>query len=365
MIPLLQQREMPVTGFGEFDPRITAILIGAVALVIIAGVVNSVLTGGGSSRSRTQRFSKRGFIRSAKRAGLSRAQAITLLTVARNQGIASPMRLLQDGPLLDKAIRDGLYDIDESVRDEPERERRKSELFQIRNLIAVYSQSTRSVRSSKTLRIGQDLDFSTDGRTWHTTRVSSQTGERFGVETPCDDANREVRPGKGAKVRLRFRTESGNLYSVTTTVLGYGIARRMPTLFLAHSDQISRVQHRKYPRREFHHPCYYYPVSVVTSGRGRRAKRQAVVNHNDRRFGRFEDLSAGGAAVRTQRPLPAKSLLKIEFETADGVPVSVFGKIRSVEKATYRSGLMHIMFAGASRKHLNAIQSYVYGYVDE
>ena len=360
---LQQQRDLPVTGFGEFDARITAIMVGVVVLVIMAGVINSILSGGGSSRQR--KFSRRAFIRQARRIGLTSRQAGTLLQHARSHGVAAPMRLLKDGPLLDRTIRESLYDVDENVRNEQEREQRKAELFHIRNLIAIHSQSAAGVRSTKSLRVTQEMRLTTDGRTWHDTRVSAQSADRFGVETPYDDNNREVRPGRGAKVRLRFHTDSGNLYSFTTTVLGYGIARRLPTLFLAHSDRIAHVQQRKYPRREFDQLCYFYSVSVVTSGRGRRARRQAVVNHSDRRFGRFEDLSAGGAAIRSQRPLPAKSLLKIEFETVDGSSLSVFGKVRSLEKSSYRSGLMHIMFAGISRKHLNAIQSYVYGYVDD
>ncbi len=364
MIPLLQQRNLPVTGFGEFDPRITAILIGALAVVIIAGVVNSILTGGGSTR-RSQRVSKRSFHRQAARVGLTKQQANTLLSQARAQGIASPARLLQEGSLLDRTVRDALYELDETARDEQDRERRKAELFAIRTTIAVHSQNTGGVRSSKSLRLGQEVDITADGRTWFSPRVTAQTVERFGVEMPYTEGNREVRPVKGAKVRLRFQTVAGHLYTCTTTVLGYGLARRVPALFLAHTNRISRVQQRKYPRREFHRACYFYPVSVTTTGRGRRAKRQAVVNHSDRRFGRFEDLSAGGAAIRAQRPLPARSLLKIEFETAGGVSVSVFGKVRSLQKPSYRAGLMHVMFAGGSRRHLNAIQSYVYGYVDD
>ena len=363
MIPLLQQSQLPVTGFGEFDPRITAIMIGALIVVIIAGVINAILSGGGGRAS--QRFSKRAFHRRGRRIGLSRQQANALLYHARQQAIVSPMRLLQDGPLLDRTVRDALADIDEAVSEDQERERRKAELFQIRTMIAIHTQNTARVQSSRSLRLGQEAKMSIDGRSWHGTTVSSQTTDRFGIEVPYDEMDRPFRLRRGTGIRLRFQTDSGHLYTFSTSVLGHGIARRVPTLFLAHGERISRVQQRKYPRREFRQPCYFYPVSVVTVGRGRRAKRQAVVNQSDRRFGRFEDLSAGGAAIRAQRPLKPKSLLKVEFETADGLQVAVFGKIRGLQRDPYRSGLMHVMFSGVSRKQLNAIQSYVFGYVDD
>jgi hypothetical protein len=105
-------------------------------------------------------------------------------------------------------------------------------------------------------------------------------------------------------------------------------------------------------------------VTVITVGRGRKAKKQAFVNKNRRIFGRFEDLSAGGCAIRTQVPLSAGNILKVDFEGADGAPVSVFGKVRGVDRSRARGRLMHIMFTRVSRKNLNQIQSYVYGLVD-
>ncbi|MEE8440712.1 MAG: PilZ domain-containing protein, partial [Spirochaetia bacterium] len=135
-------------------------------------------------------------------------------------------------------------------------------------------------------------------------------------------------------------------------------------MFIEHATNIRQSQKRRSPRRECDRPCYYYPVTVITVGRGRKAKKQAFVDKNRRIFGRFEDLSAGGCAIRTQVPLTAGSILKIDFEAADGTSISVFGRVRGVERTHNRGRLMHIMFTRVSRKNLNQIQSYVYGLVE-
>jgi len=88
------------------------------------------------------------------------------------------------------------------------------------------------------------------------------------------------------------------------------------------------------------------------------------VNKNRRIFGRFEDLSAGGCAIRTQAPLTAGSILKVDFEGADGTPISAYGRVRGVERSRIKGRIMHIMFTRVSRKNLNQIQSYVYGLIE-
>lgn len=135
-------------------------------------------------------------------------------------------------------------------------------------------------------------------------------------------------------------------------------------MFVEHATNIRQSQKRRSPRREYDRACYFYPVTVITVGRGKKAKKQAFVNKNRRIFGRIDDLSAGGCAIRTQGPLASGSILKVDFEAADGSPISVFGRVRGLERSRNRGRIMHIMFTRVSRKNLNRIESYVYGLVE-
>jgi c-di-GMP-binding flagellar brake protein YcgR len=110
---------------------------------------------------------------------------------------------------------------------------------------------------------------------------------------------------------------------------------------------------------------FFWPVFIMNEGSGRRAKKRAFVSDERRGVGRLEDISAGGCSIRTQRPLKAGTLIKVEFETWDRTKLTAFGKVRGTQRTPLRYGVMHIMFTRVSRKNLNMIQSYVYGIAEQ
>jgi c-di-GMP-binding flagellar brake protein YcgR len=186
----------------------------------------------------------------------------------------------------------------------------------------------------------------------------------LGVEVPPERRTGGLTWRKGTPLQLSVVTDNERLYTFRTKVIGYNTARGASIMFVEHANNIKQTQKRRSPRREYDHPCYFYPVTVISVGRGRKARKQAFVNKGRRIYGRFEDLSAGGCAIRTQVPLTVGSILKVDFETVDGTPISVFGKVRHVDRVRARGRLMHIMFTRVSRKNLNQIQSYVYGLIE-
>jgi hypothetical protein len=129
-----------------------------------------------------------------------------------------------------------------------------------------------------------------------------------------------------------------------------------------HAKTLRREQQRRYRRSPIHRPCFFYPVMVVESGRGRRGQRRAVVQTARRLVGNLADISAGGCSVNTLYPLKAGSLCKIEFELNRRQRLSVFGKVRTVRKSGLRGGMMHVMFTRLSTSFLNQIYLYVYDY---
>jgi c-di-GMP-binding flagellar brake protein YcgR len=216
--------------------------------------------------------------------------------------------------------------------------------------------------STRQLKLGQPLRLANlSDRVTYPSEVSSNLQDALGVETPETTTGQQVNWRPGTRVRASFVLEGERVFSFDTKVVGYNIVRGVPTVFLEHAENLRQTQKRRSPRIEFDRPAYFYPVQIINEGRGRRAERRAVVDRNHRHFGRIEDISAGGCAIRCQTPLQSGALLKIDFETDDDTPISVFGKVRHTEPLPPRMGIMHIMFTRISRRHLNQIQAYVYG----
>jgi c-di-GMP-binding flagellar brake protein YcgR len=352
---LLQQ---DIQFFAQPDPaqtRVVLIVFGVLVLVgVVAAVVNSRRGKGGGGGSV-------GMHRQAKKIGLTPEQRKALKELARSLSLQNPQRLLTNPAYMNHAIRRRIDQLDGSSLPEAERERQKSVLFAIKRTLENSQTSGRALPSSRHLRVGQPVHIRAPENVQQDSLVASNVHNGLGIDVPYQRRGSRITFAKGTPLQVSFVDESGRHYSFNTRVIGYNNARGASIMFVDHATNIPQTQKRKSPRREYDRPCYFYPVTVLTTGRGRKQKTQAFVNKNRRIFGQFEDLSAGGCAIRTQVPLPKGDILKIDFEYTDGTPLSVYGKVRAVERQRSRGRLMHIKFTRVSRKNLNQIQSYVYG----
>ncbi len=356
MIPVLLQQE--IQFFAQPDPaqtRLTLIVFGAIVLVgTIAALLNSRRGGSGGKRAV-------GLGRQAKRAGLTPDQRRALKDLVRTLGLQNPQRLLTNSPYLNHALRQRMDQIDLADLPEAERERQKALLFSVKRTIENAQSSVRVLPSSRHIRIGQAVQVRSAEGDRHDSMVASNVHNGLGIELPYARRGPSMSYRKGTVLQISFVDEHDRMYAFKARVIGFNNVRGASIMFVEHATSIRQTQKRRSPRRAYDRPCYFYPVTVLTTGRGRKQKTQAFVNKNRRIFGRFEDLSAGGCAIRTQVALPKGNILKIDFEGADGTPLSVYGMVRAVEHQRARGRLMHIKFTRVSRKHLNQIQSYVYG----
>ncbi|MFW5813976.1 MAG: flagellar brake protein [Spirochaetota bacterium] len=353
---LLQQ---DIQFFAKPDPaqtRITLIVFGALILVgVIAAIINGRRGGSGNT------VRSGGVTRQAKKLGLQPEQIRALKELVRSLGLQNPARLLTNSAYLNHALRRRIEQLDVADLPEAERERQKSLLFSVKRAIENATTNVRVLPSSRHIRVGQPVMFRTAEGEQRESMIASNVHNGLGLDMPTGRRGDRQGYSKGTPLQVSFVDEHDRLYSFRTRVIGYNNVRGASVMFVEHASNIRQTQKRRSPRREYDRPCYFYPVTVLTTGRGRKKKTQAFVNKNRRIFGRFEDLSAGGCAIRTQVPLPKGDILKIDFENADGTPMSVYGMVRAVERQRARGRLMHIKFTRVSRKNLNQIQSYVYG----
>jgi hypothetical protein len=361
MIPVLLQQD--IQFFAKPDPaqtRITVIVFGIlVAVGVLAAVLNSRSTRGRGGSGGAVRAG--GLMRQARRLGLNADQRRAIKELVRTLGLQNPSRLLTNSAYMNHALKRRMDQLDLSTMPDAQREREKSLLFSVKRTVENATARVRVLPSSRHIRIGQTVHIRSPEGESHELLVASNVHNGLGVELPYVRRGSRERYRKGTRLQLSFVDDHDRLYSFPTHVVGYNNARGASVMYVEHGSNIPQTQKRRSPRREYDRPCYFYPVTVLTTGRGRKQRTQAFVNKNRRIFGRFEDLSAGGCAIRTQVPLPKGDILKIDFENADGTPISVYGMVRAVERQRVRGRLMHIKFTRVSRKHLNRIQSYVYG----
>ncbi len=350
--------------FSQPDPTTSYIAIGIFGFLIIAAILASLISNRQRGRSNGNRPTRKGaFRRRAKKAGLYPTHIRTLERMIKEQGLATPDKLLDGGSYLDRAMREELESIDAAEMSEGERDTRKNTVLQIKAILDANRTSLSVISSSRNIRIGQEMRMVFEGGGAYDTAVLSNLANMLGVELPQTDEG-PVRPEKGRRVQLTFVREGNRVYRFITRVRGFHSVRGKGTLFVDHVNDIKQVQKRKSPRREFGRSAYFYPVEVMEIGTGRKRTRQAVVQKSRSYLGRVEDISTGGCLIRAQRPLKKGSLIRIDLPTEDRTTMSVFGKVCGVEGRAPYGGGMHIMFTRVSQKYMNEIMAYVYGFTE-
>ncbi len=358
------QQSNPFGEFGQTDPRATIIMMVFIGVLILVGVVSAIMGGGSKSSGTEARFSARRFRREAKKIGLDRERTKLMLHLIKRYNTKVPMRLLRHAGYLDSFIQQALEDVRSANLSDAVREQRVFEIFQLKRIITNSIESSGVARSSKSLRIGSELTLGI-GNKWYETELLTSVAAHLAVAVPETDKGEQLRLEKGTPVKAKAVSEQGQVYQFASRVMGYGVHRKTPVMYLDHTQKMQKVQNRRYQRRELDAPVYLYPVSVVTSGKGKKAKRSAVVNKEQRRLGRMIDLSAGGCAVQSRMPLAPNTLVRVDFQTEDRTMITVYGKVLRLDQAGYQGGIMRIKFTRVSREHVNRIQAFVYGYEGE
>jgi hypothetical protein len=363
-LPLLQSPRFDF--FQQPDPQQNVVTMVVLIALIVLGVIGAIVSNRRGGSPGGQRFSKMAFRRQAKALGLDPYHIRELISLAKRLRLRTPMRMLTDPAYMNYVMRRAVRAIDATALPEVDRETEKALIFQAKQLLTMSASGRQAISSSRRIRPGTEVRITDNGNDWHETVMTSSAKDTFAVKVPYDRRGNDILWDKGTKLAVQlFAGNDGTVYTFPTRVMGLTRSRGASNIVLAHSDHVRQTQKRKHPRREFDRPAFYWPVNVVTVGSGRKAKKQAVVNNARRGYGRMEDVSAGGCAIRSSAPLKAGTLLKVEFETDDKEVLTAFGKVRGTEKTPSRYGLMHIMFTKMSRKNLNQINAYVYGITDD
>ena len=343
---------------NQQSPVATTIMLILLGGLVVAAIVGTILNNRGGT-GKGGKFSKWEFKRQARALGLERSQTRTLLQLIKRLNFSDPQHLFRSSRRMNSLIRGGMQAIDASSASENQKEQEKATLFEIRRRVFAAAQTAPQIQSTKRLPQGQHMIITNDGKQFYDTEITSRLDDALGIECPADRKGQEIRWQKNTKIGVKVVAGENRIYTFVSRVLGYSNAGGISSMLIQHSDKIRHSQKRSSPRKVFEKAAYFYPVQVVTEGKGRKAKKRAAVLNSRRMIARIKDISSGGCRLACQRPLETGALVKIEFDTEAG-RIAVFGKVRRVSHTPPRGAEMNIMFTKISQKHLNIIQSYIY-----
>jgi c-di-GMP-binding flagellar brake protein YcgR len=356
---------------GRFtDPKASrntfiAIIVIAVAIVLVAVLRRAVGGGTGSGlagASSSSGFNRRAFRKAARAAGLSVDESRFLEDYGKVLKVTSPEFLFRNQAKLDAFFKDLYRSIEQYSDSEGDADERKAALFEIRERLNQSQSKVVQVTSTRQLGRNMPLSFLVKGDESYPSTVLAVEAGGIAAEPPRDAYGETIRLKRGTKLTCYFYGKGRQGYQFETRVAGWELVGSREVMVIAHSEGVKALPARRHQRKEMRAPCTFYHVSVSTEKVRGKPKQKAKVEKIPYP-GMLSDISAGGLGIQSANPLPAGGFVKIEFDTGNGIQ-SAFGKVVRMNKLRTTGGVMHIQFVKITRRSLNAILSYVYGYAD-
>lgn len=359
LIILLQSRFQGQL-FTPSDPKQNFIFLGIMLGMMVLLIVGNRLSGQGNDKSK--RYSKRAFRREAARLGLNKKQTLLLESLIKTYHVSKPFALLSNTRTLNNTLGQALRDINHMEAPPAVVEERKLNIYRIKQRIERVFAESNELSDTKKLKLSQSVTFKMPNGNRYSSVITANLKEFYCARIPLNKNGTEIRWNKGSRVEVLLWGSDGEEYTFTTKVLGYNSVKGITSVFLQHSNKISRSYQRRFRRKSIKRPCYFFPIQIRITGTGKRERKEAIVLKNQGRMGTIIDLSAGGCAIQTTKPFNKGELIKLTFEPIKGNPVVTYGKIvdSRVQSRIYTS--VHIMFTRASSKNLNRINEYVYDF---
>lgn len=350
----------------ESDPRTIWITLGVVALFFIVLIIGNSRQGGGSGggkkKSPSGRFSKRGFKKQSMKMGLNKTQAASLTHLVQKYKLPNPYLIFSRPKQLDNLLKRAISDVEMQVASEKNIEAQKTTLYRIKQTIERNMGLSSFSGGSRSIKNGQSLAVSPEGGGRYKSKLVANLKDALAISIPVGAGGSPVRFKKWSPIKIFFWKSNGQGFGFVSKVSGYSTIKGQPCMLLQHTKKVSQSRQRRFRRKNTQRPAYYHPVTIVSTGQGKNQTKRAIVEGGRGALGTILDISAGGCAMKANRPLGKGQLLKIQFETDTQATVWAFGKIVSTSKAQPFGSVMHIKFTKLSRKNLNNINAFVYDF---
>ncbi|MDC7239555.1 MAG: PilZ domain-containing protein [Spirochaetales bacterium] len=346
--------------FKPSDPRqnliFLGVMLGSFVLLLVANKLSN------RDQPGNKRYSRRAFRREGLRIGLTKKQIALLESFIKVYHVTKPFALLSNTRTLNNTLGQALRDIAHMEAPPAVIEERKLNIYRIKQRIERVFAETNQIADTKKLKLSQNVTFKMDNGNRYGSVVTANLKEFYCARVPVSSKGSQVKWPKGTRVTIMIWGDDGEEYTFNSKVLGYNSVKGITSVFLQHSNKITRAYQRKFRRKNIKRPCYFFPIKIQITGHGKREKKEAVVMKNSGKMGTLIDLSAGGCSLQTTSPLSKGELIKLNFEPMKGSPVVTYGKIVDCRSHGRVYTSMHVMFTRASSKNLNRINEYVYDF---
>jgi c-di-GMP-binding flagellar brake protein YcgR len=338
----------------------TVILVIVVLGVLIFAIAKA--SGQGGLAGRSSGFNRAAFRRAARDAGLEEEEVRTLEEYARIFRMSNPDFVFGNAQKIDSFFKEAYRQIDKIADSDADAEDRKSRLFAARERLTHVRAQGAPIRSTRQLGRGTPLTFIAPGEESYPSIIMAVEPGGMAVEPVADSYGESMRFKRGTKLTCYFYAKGHKGYQFATRVSGWERLGGKEVMVLGHSESVAALPARKQARREMRAPCTFYRVAVTASKV--RGKSQSAARVENIPFpGTIVDISAGGLGIQSASALGAGEYIKIAFNPGGGVQAA-FGKVIRMNRAKAVGGIMHVQFVKISRRSLNAILSFVYGYGD-
>jgi len=354
------------TGLN-MDPTISArdIIIFLAVMAVIIGVlilVNAAKKGpskGGKSSSSGGSlggiFSTFTLHRIARNIGLNNAQVKMLDFIFKTDGVTDPEKSISTPALLDRHFRRAYRALEQSSGSSEEVQKKLGLLFSTRNMLE--NSPIGSISSTKQLKDDTLLNIAYGKEKFEIAVVSAKE-ENLAVETPKSILGSQVKIPRGTRIAVIFFTKSNKGFSFESRIIGYGSLKGVPTLLLAHSNQLRFLSQRRFRRKQSVIACFLFLVYVEGSG-----KKQKLIVDKRRTAGSIADISVGGCSIKTMSPIQVGAKFKIEFMQKD-TNVAALGQVLRTNRTGVNTTI-HVKFLRVSQKSMNIINAFVYEYAND
>ncbi|HAK45253.1 MAG TPA: PilZ domain-containing protein [Spirochaeta sp.] len=368
-LPLMQKILPSIQGGSGKENTVTLIVIvGVILAIIIAGRVagggqSSGRSGSSASRnSKPKKFNRRTFLRKASSYGLTKVQCNTLANLVVKYKMNNPYLVFTHSNQLDSLLRKSISEIESQVSSDQVKEAQKVTIFRIKQAIERNSNKSKAFSSTGSIPNGQTIAISPNSGGRFQSKINTNLKNYISATVPENQSGSQVRWKKWTPVKVFFWKRNGQGFTFDSKVTGYSVIRGVPSVLLQHSGKVKQAQQRKFRRKDISRPAYFFPVKVIPVGIGKKAKKRAIVENDRGALGTLIDVSAGGCAIKSTKPVPKAGLIKLQFESGEGHSIWCFGKVINVQKAAPMGGIMHVVFTKVTHKNLNSINSFVYDY---
>ena len=342
---------------------IGVILVGAFALILILGTLMGRRNRGKVSSTRRKKYSHYVFQRTAANAGMTKEQVNQLEKLVLRCKVKQPFLIFSNSGLLDDILKKGIYSTSRDAKaTRADKDRRLQNYFKIKELIERNAKKSAGIASTNSLRPGQSLAITFPDGNQINTKVKANMRNALVCSVPSGSSKQNMMWKRGTKIQALLWRAGSSGYAFNSKIIGNEQVKGQPAFLIQHSKTLRKSQQRKSRRRTLARNCFFYPIELITAGKGNRGRKRALVQRNFRHVGNFIDISAGGCSIQSHGPLGKGRLLMVEFEIEKGESITAYGKVRRVKDEKGLRSVMHVMFTKVTRAQMNSIYSYVYDF---